>query len=53
MKALEIITKKKLNQMKFAAKLFVHCHDLGDVNLCLVAIYTANTPPEVIEFVEI
>jgi ribonuclease HII len=50
---LEVITKKKINQMKFAAKFFAHYYELNDVNLRLVAMSLSSQPPEVVEFVEV
>lgn len=47
------ITPKKLDQMKFAAKIYAHASKLEDIDLRLIAIATASDTPEVISFVEI
>ena len=49
---LAAITAKKLNQMKFAAKLYAHSNQL-DADLRLIAIATTGEPPDVVSFVEI
>lgn len=50
---LEAITPKKLNQMKFAAKLYAHSNKLENIDLRLVAIATTNEPPVVAAVIEI
>ena len=48
---LAAITKKKLNQMKFAAKLYASSQKLDDTNLRLVAVSLIGSPPAVEEFI--
>jgi ribonuclease HII len=48
---LAAITKKKLNQMKFAAKFYIQMQKLTDVNLRLAVASLTGRPPEVEEFV--
>ena len=50
---LAAITPKKLNQMKFAVKLYAHSNKLEGTDLRLMAVATANEPPEVTTVVEI
>lgn len=50
---LDVINKKKINKMKFAARFFAHYYNINDVDLRLAAISTADMPPRVIEFVEV
>lgn len=50
---LAAITPKKLNQMAFAAKLFVHTNHLEQLDLRLLAVATAGDMPEVVTVVEI
>lgn len=50
---LAYITPKKLKQMQFAAKLFVHSNRLSETDLLLVAIAAAGDPPEVTEYIEL
>ncbi|MGB4767952.1 MAG: ribonuclease HII [Candidatus Saccharimonas sp.] len=50
---LAAITPKKLNQMAFAAKLFVHTNHLEQLDLRLLAVATAGDTPEVVTVVEI
>lgn len=48
---LAAITPKKLNQMKFAARLYAHNNRLNDTDLRLLAIATTGTPPVVTQIV--
>ena len=48
---LAAITPKKLTQMKFAARLYVHNNNLADVDLRLVAISTTGDPPTTSEVI--
>jgi ribonuclease HII len=50
---LEVITRKKISQMKFAAKFFAHYYELNDNILCLTVMSIANEPPMVVDFIEI
>lgn len=50
---LAAITPKKLSQMAFAAKLFVHTNHLEQLDLRLLAVATAGDTPEVVTVVEI
>lgn len=50
---LAAITSKKLNQMKFAARLYAHSNHLVDINLQLIAISTAGSPPTVVAVLEL
>ena len=49
---LAAITPKKLNQMKFAAKFYVHSKKLA-CNLQLLAVATAGTPPYIVRIIEV
>lgn len=46
---LAAITPKKLRQMEFAAKLYVHNKSIKNYNLKLAAVSTAGTKPKLIE----
>ncbi len=50
---LDAITPKKLNQMKFAAKLYVHNNRVEDLDLKLVVIATYGTEPSVGAVIEV
>lgn len=50
---LDAITRKKLNQMKFAAKFYVQKTRIDDKNLRLAVISLSGQPPEVEQFLEI
>ncbi len=50
---LAAITPRKLNQMKFAARLYAHSNQLTDSNLSLVAVSTTGEPPDVAELATI
>ncbi len=50
---LDAITPRKYQQMKFAARVYAHWHGVDDRNLRLLAIATTNTPPVVIDCVEL
>ena len=50
---LAAITPKKLNQMKFAARLYAHNNRLNDTDLRLLAIATTGMPPVVTQIVEV
>lgn len=50
---LAAITPKKLNQMKFAAKLYAHTNHLDDADLRLIAIATTGSEPVVTDIIEI
>lgn len=50
---LAMITKKKLSQMQFAAKLYASNDRAQSLNLQLVAIATTGQPPEVTDYIEI
>lgn len=50
---LEAITKKKQQQMKFAAEYYVAIHKLKDVDLRLAAVSVTGTPPQVESYLEI
>ncbi|HEU0266464.1 MAG TPA: YraN family protein, partial [Candidatus Saccharimonadaceae bacterium] len=50
---LAAITPKKLNQMKFAAKFYVHTNKIEGVNLRLLAVATTGDTPVVTNLVEI
>jgi ribonuclease HII len=47
------ITPKKLNQMKFAAKLYAQSKQINDTNLLLVVMSMTGNPPEVEEYIEL
>jgi ribonuclease HII len=47
------ITKKKLNQMKFAANLYVQTKKINDVNLLLTVVSMTGTPPDVETYIEL
>lgn len=47
------ITKKKLNQMQFAAKLYAQTKKVTDVNLLLSVISMTGNPPDVEEYIEL
>ncbi len=49
---LAAITPKKLRQMGFAVKLYVHTKHLTDINLRLLAISTTGNAPSVVAVVE-
>lgn len=44
---MDAITPKKLNQMKFAARFYVHSQELGDTDMRLMAISTTGDAPVV------
>ena len=50
---LAAITVRKLNQMKFAAKLYVHRNHLEDTDLQLLAVSTTGDEPVVVSVVTI
>ncbi len=51
---LAAVTKKKQNQMAFAARFYTHTNHIeNQVNLKLTVIATTGTPPEVSSYVEI
>lgn len=50
---LAAITKKKLNQMKFAADFYAHTQKAKDVNLLLSVASVTGVPPEVQSYLEI
>jgi len=50
---LDMITKKKLNQMKFAAKFYAHSQKLDEKDLVLAAISLTSEPPEVEQWLTI
>ncbi len=50
---LQAITKKKLNQMKFAVKFYAAKNKITDTKLLLTAMELVGDPPEVTEFVEV
>ncbi|MEI7539485.1 MAG: ribonuclease HII [Candidatus Saccharibacteria bacterium] len=50
---LEVINKKKVNQMRFAAEFYALSNQISDVSLRLVAMALSGQPPQVVEFVEI
>lgn len=50
---LAAITSKKVNQMKFAARLYAHSNQLGDTDLRLIAIATAGELPFVTRVVTV
>ena len=50
---LAAITPKKLNQMKFAARLYAHNNRLNDTDLRLLAIATTGQPPVVAQIVAV
>ncbi len=50
---LSAITARKLGQMKFAANMYVHWHDLYGKSLRLAAIATSGDVPKVDRFLEI
>ena len=50
---LAAITARKLNQMKFAAKLYVHKNHLEDTDLQLLAVATTGDEPVVVSVVTI
>lgn len=50
---LSAITKKKLNQMKFAAKLYISKNKISEIDMLLAVMSLDGQPPEVIEFIEI
>lgn len=47
------ITKKKLNQMKFAANFFVQVQKITEPDLLLAVISMTGNPPDVVEFIEL
>lgn len=47
------ITKKKLNQMQFAAKVYAQTKKMTDVSLLLSVISMTGNPPDVEEYVEL
>ena len=49
---LAAITPKKLNQMSFAAELFISKHDLQNHDRLLLAIATTGDSPQVVEIVD-
>lgn len=49
---LAAITPKKLRQMEFAVKLYVHTNHLTDTNLRLLAVSTTGQVPSVVAVVE-
>lgn len=50
---LDAITNKKINQMKFAAKLFVHINKQDGADLRLLVITMSGEKPEVIDTIEL
>ena len=52
---LAAITNRKLEQMRFAAEMYMNCHgrQFGDCNPCLMAMALSGQPPRVDEVVEI
>jgi len=50
---LDAITKKKQQQMSFAAELYVSKHGLKDVGMCLAAISVSGTPPTIDRYLEL
>lgn len=50
---LAAITPRKLRQMEFAARLYVHAEHLSDTDLRLAAIATTGDPPVVSAFIEV
>jgi Holliday junction resolvase-like predicted endonuclease len=50
---LAAITARKLSQMKFAAKLYVHKNHLEDTDLQLLAVATTGDEPVVVSVVTI
>lgn len=49
---LEAITAKKLNQMRFAAKLFAHTYKIVDTQLVVSAVALTGSPPMVELYIE-
>ena len=49
---MDAITKKKLNQMKFAANLYMSKNQITNTNMLLAAMSLDGQPPEVTEFIE-
>lgn len=47
------ITKKKLNQMQFAAKLYAQTKKVTDMDLLLSVISMTDNPPDVEEYIEL
>lgn len=47
------ITKKKLNQMKFAANYYAQAKKLQDVDMLLVAVAASGDPPQVDQYIEL
>ena len=50
---LDAITPKKYHQMLFAARVFAHYQQIGDMDLRLVAIATTGVPPSVTDCIEL
>ncbi|MEI6228713.1 MAG: ribonuclease HII [Candidatus Saccharibacteria bacterium] len=50
---LAAITKKKLNQMKFAARFYAISNNMSDTNLRLAVISLTGVVPEVLDFLEV
>lgn len=50
---LDMITPKKLRQMKFAAELYVSSNKISDTNLCLSVISSTGNPPRVEDYLEL
>ena len=50
---LAAITPKKLNQMKFAARLYAHNERLRDMDMRLIAVATTGSPPVIAELLEL
>ncbi len=47
------ITRKKLNQMGFAAKFYAHTNKITDMDLMLAVISMTGNPPDVEEYLEL
>jgi ribonuclease HII len=50
---MDVITGRKVDKMKFAAKLYIHNKKLTDIDLRLMAMSMTGTPPNVIECIEV
>jgi len=50
---MDVITGRKVDKMKFAARLYIHNKKLTDIDLRLMAMSMTGTPPNVIECIEV
>jgi len=50
---LDAVNRKKLNQMKFAARFYAMTNKISDMNLRLAVISLSGESPEVIDFLEV